>query len=152
MQWHNSGEIKHMSTVKIIRDGARNLNYATSHSAGMDLVACLNEHIYTLHPGEHATFNTGIILNLEPDQVALVYGRSGLGINHGIVLRNGTGVIDADYKGEVLVCLVNTGTEPVTIHNEMRIAQMVITRFERFENVPVNDTVRGTGGFGSTGQ
>lgn len=140
-----------MSNAVIIRDAARNLNYATSHSAGMDLIACLDEPIHTLHPGEHGTFNTGIVLDLEPDQVALVYGRSGLGIKHGLVLRNGTGVIDADYKGEVLVCLVNTGTEPVTIHNEMRIAQMVITRFERFANIPVLDATRGANGFGSTG-
>ena len=97
------------------------------------------------------TIHSGVSLNLLPDQVAFIFPRSGLGIKYGVVLRNGTGVIDADYKGEIMVCLQNNGNTDYLVDANERIAQLVITKFERLANVKVVDVERGTGGFGSTG-
>lgn len=142
-----------MARVNVLRPGAAALAYATAHSAGLDLVACLpnSTDSIELKPGESISIPAGISLSLNDDQVALIYARSGLGIKHGITLRNGTGVIDADYKGEVIICLVNQGDCSFVIPNGMRVAQIVITKFERFDNVTIKEAVRGEGGFGSTG-
>ena len=143
-----------MARVNIVRPEAQYLSYAHTHSAGLDLIACMRDQATTqvvISPGGYATFPTGITVDLENDQVALVYPRSGLGIKYGVTLRNGTGVIDADYKGEVLVCLTNQDNNPFIVEKGMRIAQLVLTKYERFENVRIDEVVRGTGGFGSTG-
>lgn len=141
-----------MAKVNIVRPEAQFLSYATTHSAGLDLIACLEPgKVIQLFPGNSLTVPSGISLELEDDQVALIYPRSGLGIKYGITLRNGTGVIDADYKGEVMVCLVNNGDTPFRLEGGMRVAQLVLTKYERFENVKIDEVVRGTGGFGSTG-
>jgi dUTP pyrophosphatase len=139
------------ATVNVIRDEAKALQYSTEHSAGLDLVACVPKNLVFIEPGDYAVVPTGITLDLLPHQVAFIFPRSGLGINYGIVLRNGTGVIDADYKGEVMVALKNDGNSPYLVNTGDRIAQLVITNFDRFENVTVKEAVRGTGGFGSTG-
>ena len=134
------------ATINVLRDEAKALQYSTSHSAGLDLVAChVNGPIY-IPVGANATIHTGISLNLLPDQVAFIFPRSGLGIKYGIVLRNGTGVIDADYKGEVMVCLQNNGTADYLVDAGERIAQLVITKFERVANVTVVNKERGTDG------
>ncbi len=128
---------------------------ATEGSAGMDLSACIEEEII-LSPRQLVKIPTGIAIALPgPAYVALVYARSGLGIKHGIALSNGVGVIDSDYRGEIMVGLTNLSDVPYTIHPGDRIAQLVVTpvvlpELERVEEL--DDTGRGTGGFGSTGQ
>ena len=128
---------------------------ATSGSAGMDLSACIEEDII-IAPRQLVKIPTGIAIALPgPDHVALVYARSGLGIKHGIALSNGVGVIDSDYRGEIMVGLTNLSDKPYTIHPGDRIAQLVVApvvlpRLEWVEEL--DDTDRGTGGFGSTGQ
>lgn len=128
---------------------------ATTGSAGMDLSACIEEDII-LSPRQLVRIPTGIAIALPgPEYVALVYARSGLGIKHGIVLSNGVGVIDSDYRGEIQVGLTNLSEKPYTIHTGDRIAQLVVTpvvlpQLEWVEEL--DDTERGTGGFGSTGQ
>ena len=140
-----------MAKINVIREGARLPSYATTHSAGLDLAVCMEHSHVVIYPDQNLTFQTGLTLELDDDQVALIYARSGLGIKNGITLRNGTGVIDADYKGELMICLVNTSDKPFTVENGMRVAQLVITKFERFDNVKIEEKVRGEDGFGSTG-
>lgn len=146
-------EIQHIfvprAKIKVLHETAANLQYATTHSAGLDLVSC--EDTLILSPGSHATINSGVSLELLSHQVAFIFSRSGLGIKHGVTLRNGTGVIDADYKGPLLICLKNDGTDEVVINKGDRIAQLVITDFQRVHNVQVIQKERGTDGFGSTG-
>jgi dUTP pyrophosphatase len=137
-----------MQTVTIFDEVAKDISYATNHSAGLDLVSTETR---TLEPGESYLFGTGMTTQMQPDQVALVFARSGLAVKHGIRLRNGTGVIDADYKGEIKVCLQNDGTSPFAVERGERIAQLVLLPFTRFDNVPVKTTERKGGGFGSTG-
>lgn len=128
---------------------------ATTGSAGMDLSACIEEDII-ISPRQLVRIPTGIAIALPgPEYVALVYARSGLGIKHGIALSNGVGVIDSDYRGEIQVGLTNLSDKPYTIHPGDRIAQLVVTpvvlpQLEWVEEL--DDTERGTGGFGSTGQ
>ena len=128
---------------------------ATAGSAGMDLSACIEEDMI-IAPRQLVRIPTGIAIALPgPEYVALVYARSGLGIRHGIALSNGVGVIDSDYRGEIMVGLTNLSEEPYTIHPGDRIAQLVVTpvvlpELERVEEL--DDTSRGAGGFGSTGQ
>ncbi len=128
---------------------------ATTGSAGMDLSACIEEDII-ISPRQLVRIPTGIAIALPgPEYVALVYARSGLGIKHGIALSNGVGVIDSDYRGEIQVGLTNLSDKPYTIHPGDRIAQLVVTpvvlpQLEWVEEL--DDTDRGTGGFGSTGQ
>ena len=128
---------------------------ATAGSAGMDLSACIEEDII-IAPRQLVRIPTGIAIALPgPEYVALVYARSGLGIKHGITLSNGVGVIDSDYRGEIMVGLTNLSDKLYTIHPGDRIAQLVVTpvvlpELERVEEL--DDTSRGAGGFGSTGQ
>lgn len=128
-------------------------SYATEHSAGMDLLAAVKEPL-TLAPGARALVPTGLAMALPEGYEAQVRPRSGLALKHGITLVNTPGTIDADYRGEVGVILINHGSEPFVIERGMRIAQMVIAPYTRaaFSEVielPTSD--RGTGGFGSTG-
>ncbi|MBR2284326.1 MAG: dUTP diphosphatase [Ruminococcus sp.] len=126
----------------------------TSFSAGMDLCACIDEPV-TLEPGDICTIPTG--LAAEPDEndaALLIYPRSGLSSRYGISLANCVGVVDSDYRGEIKIPLINNGREPFVIKNEMRIAQLVLTKviFPEIEEVSeLSDTERGSGGFGSTG-
>lgn len=127
--------------------------YATDSSAGMDLTAALEEAI-ELASGERMLIPTGLSMALPAGYEAQVRPRSGLALKHGITVLNTPGTIDADYRGEIGVILINLGQEPFTIERGMRIAQMVIARHEKvaWEVVEdLDDTSRGAGGFGSTG-
>lgn len=143
--------------VKRVSAAARRFplpEYKTSGAAGMDLIAAVDEPI-RLAPGERRLVPTGIAIALPSDElVALVYARSGLAGKHGIALANGVGVIDSDYRGEIMCPLYNGGTEPFVIEPGSRIAQLVLTpvvgvRWREVEELP--ETARGSGGFGSTG-
>lgn len=127
--------------------------YATPLSAGMDLRANLNEPI-VLQPLQRCLVPTGLYIALPPGHEAQVRPRSGLAIKRGITVLNAPGTIDADYRGEVCVVLVNLSTEDFVIEDGERIAQMVVARHEQVEwetTDTLNDTQRGTGGFGHTG-
>ena len=128
--------------------------YETPQSAGMDLRAYLPEGSVTLHPMERRLIPTGLFMELPAGYEAQGRPRSGLALKHGITVLNSPGTIDADYRGEVCVILVNLGTDDFVINDGERIAQMVIARCEQAEVVEVqqlSDTERGTGGFGHTG-
>ena len=127
--------------------------YETEQSAGMDLAAAIDGHI-TLAPGERDMIPTGLALALPAGYEAQVRPRSGLAAKNGVTVLNTPGTIDADYRGEVKVILINLGKEDFVIERGMRIAQMVIAPVTqgKFTEVDVlSDTGRGTGGFGSTG-
>ena len=128
--------------------------YATEQSAGMDLKANLKEPV-VLQPLQRTLVPTGLFIALPKGYEAQIRPRSGLAIKHGITVLNTPGTVDADYRGEVCVILVNLSQEPFEIVPGERIAQMVITRHEQveWEQVEVLDeTSRGAGGFGSTGK
>ncbi|MBP5210285.1 MAG: dUTP diphosphatase [Bacteroidales bacterium] len=128
--------------------------YATEFSAGMDLKANIEEPI-VLGSLERALIPTGIFIELPQGYEAQVRPRSGLAAKYGISVANAPGTIDADYRGEVKVILINLSKEPFTVNPGERIAQMVVARFEKVEWVEVEsltESVRGQGGFGSTGK
>lgn len=140
--------------VKRLKKGARIPRRATAGSAGYDLYACIDTAAAIL-PGETQTFPTGIAIDPGEGVCALVFGRSGLGVQHGIVPANAVGVVDSDYRGEILVGLRNQGQEPYEIQPGERIAQLVLVPVRTPEVREVKDldeTDRGTGGFGSTGR
>ena len=128
--------------------------YATEASAGMDLRAAIESPL-TLQPGDTALLPSGIAIHIaDPGLCAVVLPRSGLGHRHGIVLGNGTGLIDADYQGPLLISAWNRGREPFTIEPGDRIAQLVVVPIVRVALQVVDtftDSARGTGGFGHTG-
>ena len=127
--------------------------YATEDSAGMDLVAAITDPIIIL-PGKRALIPTGIAIALPKGFEAQIRPRSGLAIKNGITLVNSPGTIDADYRGEISVIVINHGEEPFTVEPNMRIAQMVISAYNRISWHEVDNlgaTARGVGGFGSTG-
>lgn len=127
--------------------------YATDESAGMDLLAAVAEDV-VLQPGERRLIPSGIAIALPPGTEAQVRPRSGLALKHGITVLNAPGTIDADYRGEVGVILINLGQEPYTVTRGMRIAQMVIAPVGQAAWHPVESldaSGRGAGGFGSTG-
>lgn len=130
--------------------------YETADAAGMDLRAAVPEaEPMTLKPGERAMVPTGLTIALPPRHEAQVRPRSGLAAKHGVTCLNSPGTIDADYRGEVKVILINHGQEPFVIRRGERIAQMVIAPVTRAElNVvaTLDETQRGSGGFGSTGR
>lgn len=140
--------------IKIINKSQHELpNYETLTSAGMDLRANISEAI-TLKPLERAIIKTGLFLELPIGFEAQVRPRSGLAAKNGVTVLNAPGTIDADYRGEVGVILVNLSNSPFTIENGERIAQMIIAKHERAEwqlVTELSETVRGEGGFGSTG-
>ncbi|MCW8971616.1 MAG: dUTP diphosphatase [Rhodospirillales bacterium] len=128
--------------------------YATAHSAGMDLLAAIDKPV-ALYPGDRAVVPTGIAIALPEGFEAQVRPRSGLAANQGITVLNSPGTIDADYRGEIGVILINHGREQATIERGMRIAQMVIapvTTINWNETDALPETARGGGGFGSTGK
>jgi dUTP pyrophosphatase len=129
--------------------------YQTALAAGMDLMAAVPEEApLTISPGARALVPTGLVIALPEGTEAQVRPRSGLAARHGLTVLNAPGTIDADYRGEVQVLLVNLGTEPVTITRGMRIAQLVIAQVARAflsEVSSMDETTRAAGGFGSTG-
>ncbi|MBW3520178.1 dUTP diphosphatase [Flavobacterium sp. NKUCC04_CG] len=143
-----------MKTIKIINHSQHPLpNYETTSSAGMDLRANISTPI-TLKSLERAIVPTGLFIELPDGYEAQIRPRSGLAAKKGITLLNSPGTIDADYRGEIGIILVNLSTEPFVVENGERIAQMVISKFEQIQWEAVNvlsETERGTGGFGSTG-
>ncbi len=146
-------------SVQIVRtrDGFDDLPlpaYETGGSAGMDLRAAVTEEI-SLLPGERRLVPTGIAFALPDGFEGQVRPRSGLAVRHGVSMVNNPGTIDADYRGEVQVLLINHGSEPFTISRGDRIAQLVVARYERVEwveGVELPASGRGSGGFGSTGR
>ena len=140
--------------VAVVNNSNHDLpQYSTEHSAGLDLRASLDEAI-TLAPGEHKLIPTGLKIALPQGTEAQVRPRSGLAYKHGITVLNSPGTIDADYRGDVGVILINHGKEPFVIEDGERIAQLVIARYVQLEWKPTDDlseTDRGAGGFGSTG-
>lgn len=143
-----------MIQIKVINKGHQQLPaYATSQSAGMDLRANLEAPI-VLKPMERKLVSTGLFIALPEGFEAQIRPRSGLALKHGITVLNTPGTIDADYRGEVMVLLVNFSQEEFVIRDGERIAQMVIARHEQGHFVEVevlDETERGTGGYGHTG-
>ncbi len=144
-------------SISITRsDHAKDLalpDYATEHSAGMDLLAAVTENV-VLKTGERKLIPTGLSIALPDGYEAQIRPRSGLALKHGVSLVNSPGTIDADYRGEIGVIVINHGAEPFTIERGMRIAQMVIAPYIRAqfsEVIELPTSARGTGGFGSTG-
>lgn len=140
--------------IKIINESAHKLpNYETEASAGMDLRANISEAV-TLKPLERTIVKTGLFIELPVGFEAQVRPRSGLAAKKGITVLNSPGTIDADYRGEIGVILVNLSNEEFTVENGERVAQMVISKHEHIsweEVETLEETTRGTGGFGSTG-
>ena len=147
------GNMKKLSVIRIKPD-ARLPERKTADSIGYDISACLDCEI-SIAPGETYKVGSGLAIALEPGHAAFIYARSGLGINKGVIPANCVGVIDPDYRGEVIVGLKNTSTVPFTVKDGDRIAQMVIAKCETPEIVLCDDlteTERGDGSFGSTGE
>lgn len=140
--------------VKILREGAILPTYGSAEAAGADLYACLDAPV-TIAPGQTSFIPTGIAMAVPQGCAGLIYARSGLACKRGLAPANKVGVIDSDYRGEIMVALYNHGTESRTIETGERIAQMVITPVLTpvYEAVQIlSDTERASGGFGSTGK
>ncbi len=142
-------------TVKFLRLDTRAIlpRYATSQAAGMDIAACLDEAI-VIEPQTTALVPTGFAIELPEGYEAQLRPRSSLALHHAVSLANAPATIDADYRGEIKVILINYGKTPFEVKHGDRIAQMVIAKVERANFVEVNalsETDRGTGGFGHTG-
>ena len=143
-----------VDAIRIVNKGKHPLpSYATEHSAGMDLRANLDVPI-VLAPGQRALIPTGLFLELPEGTEAQVRPRSGLAFKHGVTVLNAPGTIDADYRGEVGVLLINHGQEPFEVKDGERVAQLVIAHYVRAtvaEVVDLSTSERGAGGFGHTG-
>ena len=140
--------------VKKLRENAKLPTYGTEFSAGADLYACLAEDV-TILPGETKKIPTGLAMEIPVGCAGLIYARSSLGTKRGLAPANKVGVVDSDYRGEFMIFLHNHGAEPQTIQHGDRVAQLLITPVftPRFvEAADLSDTVRGAGGFGSTGK
>jgi dUTP pyrophosphatase len=136
-----------------LRDDAILPVYQTAGAAGADIHACLDEPI-TLQPLERRMIPTGLAMAIPEGYEVQIRARSGMSIKHGITMVNGIGTIDADYRGEVGVLVINLSQEAFTIEPGMRIAQMVVARYDVAawnEVAELDETVRGTGGYGSSG-
>lgn len=146
-----------MNTTKLkfmkLNDKAKVPSYGTEFAAGADLYACTDEPV-TIHAGETQFIHTGIAMAIPEGLVGLIYARSGLACKKGLAPANKVGVIDSDYRGEIIVALHNHSAEDILVESGERVAQMVITPYimaEYEETEELDDTVRGGGGFGSTG-
>lgn len=140
--------------VKILREGALLPTYGSPEAAGADLYACLEAPV-TIESGKTAFIPTGIAMEVPRGCAGLIYARSGLACKRGLAPANKVGVVDSDYRGEIMVALHNHGQVSQTVEHGERIAQMVITPVltPAYQMVSdLNDTNRGTGGFGSTGK
>lgn len=146
--------------VRYLRDAAGlygdGLRYATAGSAGMDLRACFDEEEVTVQPGCRVQAPAGLCVEpCVPGVAGFIYSRSGLGAVKGLTVAQGVGVVDADYRGEIVVWLLNTSDAPLIIRRGDRVAQLVFQPVCRLEPVPVeelSETSRGSGGFGHTGR
>lgn len=140
--------------VKIVNKSGNELpSYETSGSAGLDLRANLEQSV-GLFPGQRKLIPTGLFIELPEGYEAQIRPRSGLALKYGVTVLNSPGTIDADYRGEIMVNLINHGSECFIIENSMRIAQMVISKVEQVTFLSVeslDDTERGAGGHGHTG-
>lgn len=143
-----------MICIKVVNKGHQQLPaYATPQSAGMDLRANLSESV-TIRPMQRLLIGTGLHIALPEGYEAQIRPRSGLALKHGITVLNTPGTVDADYRGEIMVLLVNLSDTDFTVNDGERIAQMVIARHEQGRMVPVeqlDQTERGEGGYGHTG-
>ncbi len=143
-----------MFNIRIINTSKNpNPTYATEHAAGMDLRASLVEQIQLL-PGQRKLIATGLFIELPIGYEAQIRPRSGLAINSGITLLNSPGTIDADYRGEIKVIMINLSAEPFNINSGDKIAQMVVAKHENVlweDSTELSPTARNTGGFGHTG-
>ena len=141
--------------IKVNYTGKHELpQFETLQSAGMDLRANIDAPV-VLQPGDRALIPTGLTMALPEGYEAQIRPRSGLAYKHGITVLNSPGTIDADYRGDVGVLLINHGREPFTVEDGMRVAQMVVAQYSQFQWDAVEDldeTDRGEGGFGSTGK
>ena len=139
--------------IKKLTENAVIPTYGSEFSAGADLYACLEEAV-TIQPGETYLVKTGLAMEIPEGFAGLIYARSGLASKKGLAPANKVGVVDADYRGEIMVALHNHSNVEALVESGERIAQMVIAPFLKAEYQVVeelSDTVRGTGGFGSTG-
>lgn len=139
--------------IKKLNEKAIIPTYGTEFSAGADLYACIEEEI-TINPGETKLVPTGLAMEIPVGYGGFIYARSGLATKKGLAPANKVGVVDADYRGEVMVALYNQSNTEQTVAPQERIAQLVIAPFLKVEFNEVdelNETVRGEGGFGSTG-
>lgn len=146
-----------METIKVkvkkLDSRARMPVYGSAMAAGMDLYACLEETV-TITPGTTVMIPTRLAMEIPEGYAGLIYARSGMAVKRGLAPANKVGVIDADYRGEIMVALYNQSAEDQTVEDGERIAQMVITpvpAVELTEAEELDDSERGTGGFGSTG-
>ena len=141
--------------IPVIYSGKHALpQFETTQSAGMDLRANIDAPV-VLQPGDRALIPTGIKMALPDGYEAQIRPRSGLAYKHGITVLNSPGTIDADYRGDVGVLLINHGREAFTVEDGMRVAQMIVAQYSQFEWESAEDldeTARGAGGFGSTGK
>lgn len=141
-------------SVKKLRPDAKLPTYGSDFAAGADLYACLDSTV-TVQPHETVKIPTGIAMEIPEGLVGLVYGRSGLGVKRDLAPANKVGVVDCDYRGELLVFLHNHGTAPQTVEPGERVAQIVLTPYvtaQFTEAMELSETGRGAGGFGSTGR
>lgn len=147
-------EMQLTTVVRVVNKSRHPLpEYATDHSAGLDLRANLDASVI-LEPSAHMLIPTGLYIELPEGTEAQVRPRSGLAFKHGVTVLNSPGTIDADYRGEVGVLLINHGKEPFEVKDGERVAQLVVSRYERIrfeENADLRASERGTGGFGHTG-
>ncbi|HIU02449.1 MAG TPA: dUTP diphosphatase [Candidatus Onthocola gallistercoris] len=146
--------LKQQVKIKKLKENAILPTYGTPYSAGADLYACMDEPV-TIAPGETVLIKTGLAMAIPEGYAGLIYARSGLATKKGLAPANKVGVVDADYRGEVMVPLHNHSRVAVTVEHGERIAQMVITPFltaEFLEAEELDDTLRGENGFGSTGR
>ena len=136
--------------------GENGLEYATSGSAGVDLKAWIQEKEITLAPGQRYPFPAGVAVEIaQPSVAGFIFSRSGLGTKQGLVVSQGVGVIDPDYRGEIIVSILNSSSEQRTVARGQRIAQLIFMPWFRacFEEVfELSTTVRGAGGFGHSGE
>jgi len=145
--------LKQPIPIKKLHPDAVLPTYGSSYSAGADLYACLEEPV-VIRPPEAGLLHSGIAMAIPEGYAGLIYARSGLATKQGLAPSNKVGVVDADYRGEIMVSLYNHSKEPRTVTGGDRIAQIVITPFLSAEWEPVeelSETERGAGGFGSTG-
>lgn len=141
--------------IKKLNENAVVPSYGSEFAAGADLYACTNGETVTFQPGETKLIKTGLAMEIPEGYAGLIYARSGIANKRGLAPSNKVGVVDSDYRGEIMVSLHNHSTQPQEIADKERIAQMVIAPFLKVEYTEVeelSDTVRGEGGFGSTGK
>lgn len=139
--------------IKKLNPAATIPTYGTEFAAGADLYACTDESI-TINPGETQFIHTGLAMEIPEGLVGLIYARSGMACKKGVAPANKVGVIDSDYRGEIIVALYNHSETPLVVNNGERVAQMVYAPYYHAQFTEVDeleDSVRGEGGFGSTG-